>query len=180
MLSEFKPALFFLGRFLGIYVFGNLIYGLYVESFDNKPDAITIEVAEQSTWILNKFGYVAKTWINPARPTVLITKNNKIVISVFEGCNGVNVIIIFIAFLVAFGGEWKKMTCFSLTGLLVIHSSNLLRISLLYITAGYFQSFFYYFHKYLFTAVLYMVVLALWIIWIFCYQDKLKPSSNAN
>ena len=38
---EFKPTIFFLGKFLGLYIAGNLVYGLFVTAYDPLPDPAT-------------------------------------------------------------------------------------------------------------------------------------------
>ena len=69
------------------------------------------------------------------------------------------------SFLVAFGGKIKNMLIYIVIGCLILHVANLLRIILLYETAVHRPLFFYYFHKYFFTAVLYLIVFVLWIQW---------------
>ena len=52
LIKEFKPALMFLLKFLGMYLILSIFYGIYVESFGTKPDAVTIWVSEQTSGIL--------------------------------------------------------------------------------------------------------------------------------
>lgn len=165
-LSEFKPALRFLGIFLGSYFILNLIYGVWIESLGNSPDAMTYWVSHQTGKILEIFGYEATAVLNETGPTVRLMNNQQLVLSVFEGCNGINVFIVFFSFMIAFGGPIKRMAWFIPLGLFLIHLTNLLRILFLYWLAELESSYFYYVHKYLFTAVIYAVVFALWWIWI--------------
>ena len=74
--------------------------------------------------------------------------------------------IIFVAFLVAFGPMGKRLWIFALVGILIIHLMNLARISLLFWVVLYLPGFVYFMHKYLFTAVLFIIVFALWIVWV--------------
>jgi exosortase family protein XrtF len=163
---EFKPALKFLGLFLLIYFLGNLVYGLFIESFRNTPDPVTIRVSRQVGWILNLTGRKTEVTLNPSAPTVLMKYAGNIVVSIYEGCNGVNVMIVFVAFLVAFGGSRKKMIWFMPAGLIIIHVANLFRVGLLYVVAQSYSRYFYYIHKYVFTAIIYVIVFALWYTWI--------------
>ncbi|HWA33072.1 MAG TPA: exosortase family protein XrtF [Cyclobacteriaceae bacterium] len=164
-LREFAPAIRFLVVFLGIYLGGNILYGLYVEFYRPGPDAATVAVTRQTTGLLNFFGEPTGTKLDAMSPYVQLLRDNKIVLRVFEGCNGLNVMVIFLAFVLAFGGKAKRMVPYIFFGIVVIHAANLLRIILLYYTALYRPILFYYFHKYFFTAVLYMVVFALWFAW---------------
>jgi exosortase family protein XrtF len=176
-LSEFKPALMFLAKFLGIYLAGNILYGIWIESYGERPDTVTAWVAGQTVRCLQVAGVETYTKANPDGPTVFLVEKDNVVLSVFEGCNGVNVMIVFTAFLVAFGGPRRVMVWFLPLGLLIIHLSNLLRVSLLYYTAIHQPAYFYYFHKYFFTAVLYFVVFALWALWVVKFNAR--PGAKA-
>ncbi|MFZ6012218.1 MAG: exosortase family protein XrtF [Bacteroidota bacterium] len=172
MLKEFKPSFVFLAKFLVIYVVGNTLYGIYIESFVQQPDRITAVVASQTSFALNTCG--AETYVeqNTVGPTVLLKENGRVMLNIFEGCNGINVMIIFVAFIVAFGGPRKPMLWFLILGLAIIHVSNLFRISLLYYVARFFRDYFYYVHKYFFTGILYLIVFALWTMWVLRFNDK--------
>lgn len=166
LIDEFKPALIFLAKFLMTYVVGNLLYGILVESYNNSPDLFTVAVARQTAVVLDVFGYSVTTQVNPAGPTVFLVKGQRLVIDVFEGCNGLNVMIVFLSFLVAFGGSRKRMLWFVPAGIFVIHLFNLARLTLLYVLAEGGSTHFHYFHKYFFTAILYVCVFGLWALWI--------------
>jgi exosortase family protein XrtF len=174
LLKEFRPALLFLGKFLVIYFIANVLYGIFVEHYGKRVDPLTNLVTGQTASFLRLVGFDVVAEKNENAPTVFIKSNHQVIISVYEGCNGLNVAIVFIAFMAAFGGPLKTMTWFLPAGLLIIHSFNLLRISLLYITALHSQEYFYYFHKYFFTAILYLVVFALWTLWVTKFYNK-KP-----
>lgn len=175
MLREFGPALRFLGVFLGIYVVGNVVYGLWIESYGPAPDHATRWVTEQTSRLLNLFGLDTHTSVNPEGPTVFLNKVTDNVLSIYEGCNGINVMIVFLSFLVAYGGPAKALGWFAAAGLAAIHVFNLFRIGLLYAVAEWLPDYFYSFHKYLFTAILYIMVFVLWGIWIFRI-NALRPS----
>jgi exosortase family protein XrtF len=172
MIKEFRPALMFLAKFLAIYFLGNIIYGIYIESFNDRPDAITRSVTRQTVITLNVLGYQTRMEDHPSNPKVRLKQNERNVLNVFEGCNGINVMIVFVAFLFAFGGPLKKMMIFLPIGLLIIHLANLLRISLLFDLALHNQKHFYYYHKYFFTATLYLIVFALWAVWVIRFNEK--------
>lgn len=168
MLKEFKPALLFLGKFLGIYILGNISYGLYIDSYYPKSDPITYWTTNQVRAILSADGQVVQAIPHASKATISLVEESsqKVIISVFEGCNGVNVAIVFLAFLVAYQGTLKRTVIFAVAGLLVIHIVNLARIILLFQQAKNNSPYFYYFHKYFFTAILYAVVVVLWWLWV--------------
>lgn len=171
-LNEFKPALRFLLIFLSVYFVLNLLYGLWIESLGSKPDFATQWVSRQSAKLMDAFGYAAQATPNPDGPTVLMVSGDRIILNVFEGCNGLNVVIVFLAFILAFGGSAKKMIWYIPMGLLAIHAFNLGRIMLLYFLSFTGSNYFHYFHKYLFTAILYGAVFFLWWLWIILNHGK--------
>jgi len=165
MIKEFKPALRFLGVFVGFYLVMNLLYGWWITTH-NEADPATVWVTQQSSGLLNLFGEDTHTKPKVTAPTISILKGSRSVVNVYEGCNGINVAIVFLAFIIAFGGDKKKMMWFIPLGLVIIHVANLLRVSGLYLVAEYFQQYFYYVHKYAFTASIYLIVFVLWWWWI--------------
>ena len=177
-LNEFKPALRFLLIFLSVYFVLNLIYGLWIESLGTKPDIATHWVSSQSAKLVSLVSEEARALPNTEGPTIMILTGDRIILNVFEGCNGINVVIVFLAFILAFGGSTQKMLWFIPIGLLVIHVFNLGRIMLLYFLSYNNSTFFYYFHKYFFTAVIFGVVFILWWLWIILNHGKRKLANS--
>jgi exosortase family protein XrtF len=166
MWKEFKPAFRFFFIFLGLYLAGNIVYGLWVESYDGLPDPATWEVTRETSNVLNQLGYHTTPAKNTQGPTAFLSDDVQIILTTYEGCNGINVMIVFVAFLAAFGGSLKKLTWFLPAGMVLIHVSNLGRIVLLYFVAVGYHHYFYYVHKYVFTAAIYVIVFVLWILWV--------------
>ena len=165
-ISEVKPALKFLGIFLGCYFLLSIAYGFWIESMGTRPDPMTGEVSAEVVKLLRVFGYDVRAEQNPLGPTIFIFQGSKKVLNVFEGCNGLNVMIVFLAFVLAFGGKARNLVWFVPLGLIIIHLTNLARILWLFWLAAWDDRMFYYFHKYLFTAVIYAIVFAMWWLWI--------------
>ncbi len=177
MLKDFKYSFLFLGKFLAVYFCCNILYGIFIDSYINQPDPITYWVTAQTSSVQNAFGVESSIEINEGKKSISMKDKGDGVINVFEGCNGVNVMIVFIAFLIAFGGSLKRMIWFLPLGLLIIHAFNLLRIILLYVAAQQNTRYFYYIHKYFFTAALYLVVIVLWIVWVNMLSEKKSKAS---
>jgi exosortase family protein XrtF len=174
MIKEFKPALLFLVKFLGVYFVGNIVYGLYIEGFGNVADPMTVWVSNQTVTILNLLGLNSETLVDDLAPKIRLLLDDHSVLSIYEGCNGLNVMIIFVAFLAAYSGNMKRLLWFVPFGLLMIHLMNLTRIVLLFFVAEYYEGYLYFTHKYLFTAVIYVGILILWYWWI----TKLSKTTN--
>jgi exosortase family protein XrtF len=164
--KENRPALKFLGLFLGVYGIGNLLYGFYIEYNYPGVDQITQWVSNQSSGFINLIsGLETTSVLSSSSPIALMVENGKTVLRIYEGCNGINVMIVFIAFIISFGGISKRGGLFMSAGIPVIHLANVIRIALLFWVAKHHETWFYYVHKYIFTATLYVIVLLLWWVW---------------
>ena len=165
-LKPFLPALYFVLRFVALYVAGNLLYGWMVSSYDPAPDPVTRVIAGQTSVILDFSGFPSAIKDSSTLPNVMLSWNSRNVLAIYEGCNGLNVMIIFLAFILAMGPYVKRMWWFIPAGLSVIHIMNLARIFGLFMVAVYLPEQFYFVHKYLFTAFLYVIVFLIWVLWI--------------
>jgi exosortase family protein XrtF len=176
MIQEFKPVILFLIKFLVIYFVGSILYGLWVSSFEPKPDPFTYFVTEQTSWLLDVAGWETVVRDSDKTPTAILLHQGKSVISVYEGCNGINIFIMFVSFLFAFGPWVKQITWYAVAGLAIIHVANLFRVTTLFYVALYFPGSLYFIHKYLFTVFIYAVVFILWIVWVKKFAVKLRSS----
>lgn len=165
-LKEFKPTIFFLAKFVGLYVVLNLLYGFYITSYHPNPDPITTLASNNSAFVLRIFGTDVTAVDSLKKPTTSLVCDGKSIVSVYEGCNGANVVIVFLAFIIAFGPFTKRMLWFIPLGILCIHLINLGRISLLFWVSNSMPKYMYFTHKYLFTAIIYVAVLILWVWWV--------------
>lgn len=164
--QEFRPTILFLIKFICFYIIGNVFYGLYVSSYYPKPDPVTNLVSQHSGLIISRAGGNVQVKDHDQKPNTLIIYQDNPILLVYEGCNGLNTMIIFIAFLISFGPLSLKLLWFTLMGILVLHIANLCRIVLLFFVALYWQDYMYFIHKYFFTAALYAVTFILWVLWI--------------
>lgn len=169
-----KAILIFLVKFVGLYLVLNTAYAFWADRYKPEADPLTRVVTHQTTTILNWFedGVSVGESFNSAN--VPIRQDNRTIVSVFEGCNSINVIVVFLSFVIAFAGSWTKTSVFIVLGAMLIYLCNLGRVVLLFFVAKYYPNNLYFFHKYLFTAVLYGVVFILWFIWV----KKIWPSQS--
>ncbi len=185
MWQDFKPTILFLIKFFLVYGALSVLYGLFVSNYDTssppQTDPITRFVTFNCTNTASFLGYsitvVKNDHLNytadEEQTFDSIWLNDIYAISVEEGCNGINIMILFMAFVVAFGGKLINMLIFIPTGILFIHLSNigrLLFLSLLNVEWG--GRAFHFFHKYGFTAVIYLSVLLLWYLWVSRFSGK--------
>jgi exosortase family protein XrtF len=155
-----------LGVFLAVYLVSNTFYGVWIDQLNPKPDPITVAATRQTARLLSIWHAPVTAVVNSEGPTVSVRQADDTKLNVYEGCNGINVMIVFVAFVLAFGGNAKRMGWFIPLGVLLIHVANLLRLILLFEVVLRFPDYFYYLHKYAFTASLYVGVLFLWLWWV--------------
>lgn len=164
---QFRPTIVFISVFLTVYLLLNVGYGLYITSFHPRVDPVTEWVTHQTSGVLTFLGWENRTQNHPTKPTTFISYQGKGVVSIYEGCNGLNVVIVFIAFLAGFGPYSKKLIWFVPLGVALIHIGNLARIGLLFWVSLRMPDYLYFTHKYLFTAFLYAWVMLLWGAWLY-------------
>lgn len=165
-LQKNSKAIRFLVVFIVLYLLLNTLYGLFVEHYYPTCDPITIKVADEIVWVLSWVDPEVKGFSSAFNANIAIANEVDNVIYFFEGCNGINVMIVYLSFLVAFKGPLKLLVRYSVLGLLGIHLLNLLRVSVLYGIAIHFPMQLYFFHKYLFTGILYLIVFVFWYYWV--------------
>ncbi|MEM7109522.1 MAG: exosortase family protein XrtF [Bacteroidota bacterium] len=166
LFKRYRAALLFLIKFIAAYILLNVAYGGFVEFYDPKPDPVTMIVTAQTSYLLDLFGADTHTRVSEERPNVLLCQSSgKSILSVYEGCNGLNVVIIFLSFLVAFKLN-SNLFWFVPLGIFMIHMSNLVRIALLYHVSIGLPNYSYFAHKYFFTASIFLVVFGLWFWWL--------------
>lgn len=155
--------------FLGTYILLSILYGGYLQLSKNgndHPDYLTRLVAEQSETLINSIGYTAIVFPDPDYPSMQLTINNKRVGQIIEGCNSVSIIILFVAFIIAFAQNWKKTLLFLIAGAVLIYAVNLIRIALLAIALYQFPRYQEILHTVIFPGIIYGMVFLLWVMWV--------------
>lgn len=169
----------FLGKFALTYLLLTFIYQLYLNQFDvkaNEVDGFTQSVAEQSKQVLLSFND-SHTEFHPTQPSIKLFYREKFVARIIEGCNALSVIILFIAFVVAFTGKWKSTILFIIGGSLLIHVLNIARIALLAIALYHYPGWEPMLHGVIFPLFIYSVVFMLWVIWVNKYSLYAKKTT---
>ena len=173
LLLQYKPFLLFLGKFIFSYLILTFIYQTYLNHFDAKNaevDAFTQLVAEQSAAVLSLVDSKSFTIPHQTEPTVKLFYKGKYTSRIIEGCNALSVIILFISFVVAFTGKFKKTILFILFGSILIHILNIGRIALLCVALYHLPKYQHLLHGVIFPLVIYGVVFLLWVIWVNKYS----------
>lgn len=166
VIKAYRPALYFLLVFIGLYLLFNTLYGFYIEMYYPMADPLTITISRQVSVLLSWFYEDISFEVLPDLAYSTLRHKGIEVINVFEGCNGLNVMIVYLSFLFAFSGKLKSTLYFLWIGITVLYLINLLRVMLLFQVSLHFPQQLYFFHKYFFTGMLYLFVFALWYAWV--------------
>lgn len=172
--QENKKVIYFLLRFLLSFAGFSLLYAYWIESYGNQPDPFSWLIGQQLVYLYGAENLVIERI--SGHPAIGVFYHGTNAISLYEGCNGIAVAILFFSFIFAFKGNWMDLLWFTPIGFLVIHGFNLMRLSLLIHLAQNNSDLFHFMHKYLFTLIIYVAVFALWVIWV---RLALKRTRNA-
>ena len=162
--------------FMGSYLLMSVLYGLYLKVSENGnyfPDFVTNLVAKQSSAVLDAFGYNSILVPDSIAQGMLLTIDNKYTVNIVEGCNSISVIILFIAFIIAFAENFKKTLLFLFAGVVLIYIVNLLRIAILTVALYKYPQYENLLHSVVFPGIIYSMVFILWMIWV----RMLNPNS---
>lgn len=148
-----------------------LLYSFYLSKTQQNLtfyscDSVTKNVAFQTEWLLNKLGFIAEISQSDTELSMNLSMSKKPIARVVEGCNSINVIILFIAFIVAFSAKFKTTVLYILLGSLIIYTINILRIVVIAIAIYKFPQYESVLHEILFPLIIYGVMFMLWFIWI--------------
>ena len=172
LFQKYKSVVRFVVLFLGTYLLFSFLYSLYIDFSKGgayPPDFITYLVAKQSGIIISEFGYNAE---------INLYINKQYLASIIEGCNAVSVIILFVAFVVAFAEKWKKTVVFLLTGAVLIYAMNILRIVILSIAIYHYPQHTEILHGVVFPGLIYGMVFILWMIWVKILSRKTETNNE--
>jgi exosortase family protein XrtF len=166
---QYKPFLLFLGKFLLSYLILTFLYQTYLNQFESKQnelDGFTQSVTSQSVAILSLFDNQTYSMPHLKEPSMKFFYHGKYVSRMVEGCNGISVIILFASFILSFSGRLAVTIVYIISGSVLIHLLNLIRIILLNVALFHLPQFEHLLHDVLFPLFIYGFVFFLWVIWV--------------
>ncbi len=178
IVRKHKTVVKFVVLFLGTYIILGIFYLGYLKASEKGaffPDYITHLVAKQSAAVLDGFGYNPILASDPLDEGVLLTIENKYTVSIVEGCNSISVIILFIAFVIAFAESFKKTFLFLFAGSVLIYIVNILRIAILVVASYKFPEYESVLHSVVFPGIIYSMVFILWMVWVWMLKPNAAP-----
>ena len=101
-------------------------------------------------------------------------------ITISEGCSGLKIFLQFIVLMVLFPGPWKHKLWFIPAGLVIIHLTNIFRIVGLALVTISLPNYWHFSHDYFFRPLFYVVIFAMWVIWVEYYYKKEKSTEHTD
>ncbi|WP_341215784.1 exosortase family protein XrtF [uncultured Wocania sp.] len=166
---KYKTVVKFILTFLLVYVLFSGLYHFYLEVSEGSkfyPDYLTHLVAKQVEALLNTFGYNTQVLPHPDEPSMKVIVNGNYLARIIEGCNAVSIIILFMAFIIAFSGKLKITLFFIFSGSVLIYTVNLFRIAILCMALYHYPEHEKILHGVVFPAIIYGMVFLLWVFWV--------------
>ena len=171
-MKKHNNVVIFLIKFFATYFILFAVYATYLQKSQQKKigefktASITTTVADQTVHLLEFFGYNSGAYQHKEELSVKLLIEGKYTARVIEGCNSISVIILFVAFIIAFAGTLKATLVFSFLGSILIYSINVGRIAFLALMIYKHPSQQNFLHSLVFPAIIYGAVFSLWVLWV--------------
>jgi exosortase/archaeosortase family protein len=167
-----RLLLSFLGKVLAVYGMWYVAYDLWLLP-DGRLDAwLSTNVAWVSGEILSAVGF------EPSGTGRSLRLPGVAGVYVADGCNGLTTIGLFIGFVVAYPGKMVRRLLFIPLGILAIYATNVLRVIAMVLAQKYWPVAFDPLHTFGLTAIFYVVVFALWVLWANVGGEEEEASAN--
>ena len=179
LIRKYKSVLRFILTFLGSYLVLVLVYQVYLKYGSSPayyPDFITHLVAQQSELLIQAFGFDGQVEPSKTEAAMNLSVNGRFLARIIEGCNAVSIILLFVSFMLAFWGGWKRTLLFAFAGIVLIYSINILRIAILSIGIYRYPEHTEILHGTVFPGIIYGMVCLLWVFWVNRFSNLKKKN----
>ncbi len=171
LFQTYKPVLVFIVKFGGFYMIFSGIYFWYLSLYTAQTDPLTLWVGKIVTKLFDLSGIQAETLpLFNEHGLKLIVEGNYVA-RIVEGCTAMSVLIMFAAFVFAFGHSFQKNLIFVLGGSILLFGFNILRIVLLGYIMYVFPEYQDMAHRLVFPALIYGFLILLWVVFVLKIND---------
>jgi len=174
--EHFPPQIrIFLLRGLVLFAIWKFVYLFFWAQPRTLDGPLTNTVGSQSVWILNQL-YQTKGF--KATPVVAVTrmegdyqiakvskidKDGKHLLNIADDCNGLELFILYIGFILSMPATIKRKVIYLIGGVFIIHIVNLLRCVGLSALLMHWDRYFDLAHHYIFKIMVYSTIFVLWV-----------------
>ena len=167
-----SPVIKFILKAVLIFIGWYLLYEMWLLPAGDLDEWLSLNIIGASAGILDFIGYDVYT-VNR-----IIGIGEYPGIKIVDGCNGIAAMGLFFGFILAYPGSWKNRLSFSVVGIGIIYLINILRVVTLTITQVEWPQFFDFTHDYSTTAIFYIVIFILWMVWVNFADATFEPREN--
>ena len=174
----------FILRAAAILIAWKILYLAFLLPHRVLDNPISYAVATGTTWLLNtsthSSAYYDKSETgniptdNGFAPATLenIYFHGRNIVSIEDGCNGLELIVLYIGFIVCMPAATKRKVNFIITGTILIYVVNVIRCAGVAYIILYYPKYADFAHHYVFTFIVYGLIIAMWLI----FSKKLDPA----
>ena len=169
------PIRLFLGKALLFFIAWKVIYGVFLLDSNTIDNVLTNHVGTSSVYVLNNLtpmsGFIAKEEIysevlageTEEHLSSAIYHNGYKVLDIAQACNGLELLVLYIGFIVCMPSNIKRKLLYIGIGILLLDSVNILRcVGLIYLRE-YFHAYFEFAHHYIFKIMIYSATFLIWV-----------------
>lgn len=168
LLSKYKKVVSFIIVFSIVYFLFSVFYNIYIANTNAiyYPDVVTYNVSWFTKEILDLWSYNIKIEPDVVYRSQKLYLNNQPLFNIVEGCNGLSIIILFSAFVIALKSKSFMTLGYILFGSVSLYLMNVMRLVILTLGYYYYPQQKHLMHDVFFPLIIYGLLLLLWIIWI--------------
>lgn len=174
--KKFPPTIrIFLLRIFLLFIVWKVVYGFLLQPDRVLDGPLTMKVGSDVAWFLRKsfsspdfkaVDRISDRWFEGQHvrtPVSRIEYRGRKIMHIADTCNGLELYILYLGFLVAIPASIKRKLLYGLLGVFVIYLINMFRcVGLAYITI-YWREHFEFAHHYLFKVIVYGTIFLLWV-----------------
>ncbi|MEP0775235.1 MAG: exosortase H [Acidobacteriota bacterium] len=160
-----SPAGRFMVRYAVVLSLGFLLIALRPVN-DRLVDPYTTFVAHQARVALNLLG-------ESARVDGQVLSSPRFAVQIYNGCNGLEAILVFVAGVLAFPAPWMKRLVGVVLGVLTIQVVNIIRVVSLFYIGIFKPQWFAVSHVFIWQSLIILVGVVLWLVWVQRYAPVL-------
>jgi len=161
-----KPLTRFLLKSVVLYLGWHLLWYNWIEPDGRLNHYLTYNTAWISEVMINAFSSDTYSLSPFSEENTYLFRNQVPVVLIEHGCNGLILMVLFAAFVIAFPGPWRQKLWYVPAGILVIYLINSLRVIGLALNQIFSKNSFEFNHKYTFTILVYGAIMLFWMIWV--------------
>lgn len=147
-----------------LYLLWMIINYAYIKPDGRLNNILTNHVIHGTTLGLQLLGFETKGKEN------IISINDVPVVLVKDQCNGLELIALYVGFILCFPGKWKYKLIYIAVGSVFINLINIMREIVLALNYKMFRASFEFNHKYTYVLIVYIVIFLLWKHWVSNYS----------